>query len=129
MPVRQVRLGKALQMVALEGIDAILRTAPPGDLKALAAAAREGVSIERLALGEATSRSEVRVSIYDAVVKPILVTFRDIVMPGLPDDERDHVVRQFADRVNDIRDLWEEDENTEQQRREPVRLLAAPREN
>ena len=125
-PVRQVRLGQALQEVAIEGLDAILRSAPPNDLRALAAAAREGVQIERLALGEATSRSEVKVSAYNAIIVPIAQIFQDIVIPALVDAERDHVVRQFASQVDALKDVWGGGDVETQPRRGGQPLLAAP---
>ena len=98
MDLRQVQLGKRLQGVALDSVDAVQQDMTPGDT---ARWARVGVNIERLAGGRATSRPE---ATYNAIVGPILSLFQQVVVVAVPEGQRDDVMREFADGVNQIRD-------------------------
>lgn len=102
--VRQARLGRALQAVAMKGLDAVLQQElAPTDVRALAVAARAGVEVERLAVGEATSRSEVVITTYNRVILDVLALFEQLVAP-IEADQRTTITRRFANGVNEIRD-------------------------
>ena len=71
LDIRQARLGRGLQAVAQVGIDRLLRETPvTGDIRALSAAAKAGVDIERAAVSAA--RSADNTGRYNQVVVPIL---------------------------------------------------------
>ena len=61
--------------------------------------ARAGVRIDWLAIGEATSRSEVT---WNAFIRPVLNLFQQMVQPALPAEMREAVTAGFADEVNQV---------------------------
>ena len=106
MNERQADLGRIMQELAASRVADILKT--PQAISALnfrdaAALAREGVRIERLAVGEVTSRQEVLVTTYNRVVVPILQLFQTVVT-DLPEEVRRSIVERFANGVDAIRD-------------------------
>lgn len=106
MNVRQARLGRMMQQAATLKIEPL--TQPDADLSALTYAeasrlAKEGVTIERLATGEATERREIVVTTYNRVVMPIVVLFQQVVAT-LDPEQRARATREFARGVDAIRD-------------------------
>lgn len=95
---RQARMGLAMQLVATRRID----NADEMEMSAsdIARWARVGVDIERLAIGEATSRPEL---MYNQVIAPVLMLFQQVTAI-LPLEQREAVTQAFADGVNAIRD-------------------------
>ena len=119
--IRQARLGRGLQAVAQVGVDRLLRETPiTGDIRALSAAAKAGVDIERTAVSEAPSDSTAR---YNEVAVAFLRVFVQVVA-DLPDDVRERVTRRFANGVNDVRGLTTEPAVADRD----APLLAAPAE-
>ena len=125
LDIRQARLGRGLQAVAQVGVDRLLRETPiTGDIRALSAAAKAGVDIERAAVGEA--HSEDGAARDNAVAVAFLQVFAQVVA-DLPDDVRERITHRFAVGVNDVRDHWVEPVEGDA-RRTDVPLLAAPAE-
>ena len=123
--IRQARLGRGLQAVAQVGVDRLLRETPiTGDIRALSAAAKAGVDIERTAVGEA--HSEDSTARYNEVAVAFLRVFVQVVA-DLPDDVRERITHRFAVGVNAVRDNWVEPDKGDA-RRTDVPLLAAPAE-
>ena len=122
LDIRQARLGRGLQAVAQVGVDRLLRETPiTGDIRALSAAAKAGVDIERAAVGEAPSSDST--TRYNEVAVAFLRVFVQVVA-DLPDDVRERVTRRFANGVNDVRDLMPEPAVADR----ATPLLAAPAE-
>jgi len=106
MNERQADLGRVMQELAASRVAGILKDATAVSaltLRDAAALAREGVRIERLAVGEVTSRQEVLVTTYNRVVVPILQLFQ-MVIADVPEDARRSIVERFANGVDAIRD-------------------------
>ena len=95
---RQAQLGKGMQTVAAGGLRRLVDMEL--DAHAVSALARDGVKIERLALGEATSRAELAVQVVNAVVVGIVELFREV--NALPDPKER--IRRFAEGADQIID-------------------------
>ncbi len=104
---RHASLGRNLQALATEWAQKLVEEGQPMTPSDVVRWAEAGVRIERLALGQATSRTEVN---YNRIAAPILALFQQIVQPALPEPVRAQVVRDFADGVNEIRDNVSGDE-------------------
>tara|TARA_A100001518_G_C1193836_1_gene38763 strand:- start:147 stop:764 length:618 start_codon:yes stop_codon:yes gene_type:complete len=96
MNSRQARLGEAMQGIAAQVFAGIDRNA----LDAVAATrmAKEGVAIERLAQGEATSRSEIEIQVYSTFIRKVAVLFQQINTVDDPDER----LRRFASGTDSI---------------------------
>ena len=98
----QARLGKGMQMVAGLGLSGL---APQGklleNLKAgeVAVLAKEGAHLQRLALGEATSREEVAVQIWHRLIVPLVAEFKAVVAV-LDQAQQEALALDFGGRVN-----------------------------
>ena len=102
MAERHAGLGRKLQELAREWAQKYIAEGYPATAADVARWAEAGVAIERLALGQATSRTEVNRTTYTAVLMGVLELFKAVVQPALPGDARELVAREFADGVNDI---------------------------
>ena len=84
MNTRQAALGRALQGKAAQGLQTLQQDLlGAGDVAAMA---RDGVKIERLAMGEATSRQELAVLVINPVIQEIVALFvrvNDLADPEL----------------------------------------------
>ena len=105
MNVRQAALGRAMQGVAETAIGQLAEAlkaedAEPMGAQALARLAEIGTKIERLAMGEATTRAEILVSTYSTVVQEFVGLF--IVVNDLAEAEERK--RQYALGVDAIID-------------------------
>ena len=105
MNVRQAALGRAMQGVAESAIGKLAEAlkvpyAEPMGAQALARLADIGTKIERLAMGEATTRAEILVSTYSTVVQEFVGLF--IVVNDLAEAEERK--RQYALGVDAIID-------------------------
>ena len=101
MNERQANMGEAMQHVAGRGLAMIADNAgamTPGDVARLADI---GVKLERLALGEATTRSEIEVTVYNTIIQQIAALFINVNVMDSPDDR----TRTFADGVDGIIDV------------------------
>jgi hypothetical protein len=101
MNERQANMGAAMQTVAGRGLAMIADNAgamTPGDVARLADI---GVKLERLALGEATTRSEIEVTVYNTIIQQIAALFINVNAMDSPDDR----TRTFADGVDGIIDV------------------------
>ena len=120
--IRQARLGRGLQAVAQVGVDRLLRETPiTGDIRALSAAAKAGVDIERAAVSEAPSDSTAR---YNEVAVAFLRVFAEVVRREVPEDARERITRRFALELNNARGLMPEPAVADR----ATPLLAAPAE-
>ena len=102
MAARHAGLGRKLQDLATEWAARYVTEGQPLTPAEVVKWAEAGVAIERLALGQATSRSEVNRTTYTAVLVGVLELFKAVVQPALPGEAREIVAREFADGVNDI---------------------------
>ena len=99
---RHATLGQELVRLANDWARKLVEKGHPMTPTDVARWAEAGVRIERLAMGEATSRTEVNRTTYTAVLMGVLELFKAVVQPALPGDARELVAREFADGVNEI---------------------------
>ena len=104
MAERHAGLGRQLQELAREWAQTYIAEGYPATAADVARWAEAGVRIERLAMGEATSRTEVNRTTYNTVLVGVLELFKTVVQPAIPGDARELVAREFADGVNAITD-------------------------
>lgn len=100
MNTRQSQLGRALQGVAGK---ALTQLATPAGLREVGSAgvarlARDGVHIERLALGQATARHEIALAIVNVWIRAVAMLFQEV--NALPDGESR--ARAFAEGADTI---------------------------
>ncbi len=101
MDIRQAALGRTLQLVGGDRLKTIQEDNTPLEPRDVLGFIRTGQFVERLAVGEATSKDGV--VDYNTIVLPILNLFQQVV-GTLPEEIRSPVTRKFADGVNAIRD-------------------------
>lgn len=98
---RQANLGRMAQHLALRAFEAITKqtdSIAPGEAIRLA---KDGQHIERLAMGEATSRSDLAITIYNDLVPAFVVVVRDAVnIPEIPQDVREIVFRRLGPAID-----------------------------
>ncbi len=104
MHERHASLGRELVRLANEWARKLVEEGHPVTPIDVARWAEAGVRIERLAMGEATSRTEVNRTTYNTVLVGVLELFKAVVQPAIPGDARELVAREFADGVNAITD-------------------------
>ena len=102
MHERHAALGRELVRLADEWARKLVAEGHPVTPTDVARWAEAGVRIERLAMGEATSRTEVHRTTYNTLLVGVLELFKAVVQPAIPGDEREMVSREFADGVNAI---------------------------
>ena len=102
MAERHAVLGRKLQQLATEWAQRYVKEGKPLTAAEVVKWAETGVAIERLALGQATSRTEVNRTTYNTVLVGVLELFKTVVQPAIPGDDREMVSREFADGVNEI---------------------------
>lgn len=104
MEGRHAELGRELQRMALMWAVKLQEEGHPLTPTEVARWAEAGVRIERLAVGAATSRTEVNVQVWSQVLVAIGALFDQVVTPALPQAKRDLVARELAEGLNGIRD-------------------------
>ncbi len=92
MNERQAQLGRAAQELARKAFNSIGKQADAIGPHEAIRLAKDGQHIERLAMGEATSRHEIAVSVYNELVESIAILFEDASRL----DDRDAMRRRFA---------------------------------
>ena len=102
MNQRHAALGRELVRLANEWAQKLVAEGHPMTPTDVARWAEAGVRIERLAMGEATSRTEVNRTTYNTLLVGVLELFKTIVQPAIAGDAREMVSREFADGVNEI---------------------------
>ena len=101
MDIRQAALGRTLQLVGGDQLKRLQDADTPLEPRDVLGFIKTGQFVERLAVGEATSKDGVVE--YNTIVLPILNLFQQVV-GTMPEEIRGVVTRQFADGVNAIRD-------------------------
>lgn len=104
MEGRHVELGRELQRMALVWAQKLQEEGHPLTPTEVARWAEAGVRIERLAVGAATSRTEVNVQVWSQLLVQVGALFEQVIMPVLPQGQRDVVARQLANGLNEFRD-------------------------
>ena len=102
MAERHAVLGRKLQDLAQEWAQRYVEDGKPLTANEVVKWAETGIAIERLALGQATSRTEINRVTYNTVLVGVLELFKTVVQPAIPLNERELVARDFADGVNAI---------------------------
>lgn len=104
MEERHGGLGRKLQDLASEWAERYITEGHPLTPTEVVKWAESGVAIERLATGQATSRTEINRTTYNTLLVGVLELFKTVVQPAIPGDAREMVSREFADGVNAITD-------------------------
>lgn len=99
---RHANLGRELVRLANEWAQKLVAEGHPMTPTDVARWAEAGVRIERLAMGEATSRTEVNRTTYNTLLVGVLDLFKTVVQPAISGEAREMVSREFADGVNAI---------------------------
>ena len=96
---RHAELGAELQRLASAWAKKLAEDGHPMSPRDVARWAEAGVRIERLAVGAATSRHE---HSWNEFILPVLALFQQVVVPRVPEDNRQTILTDFADGVNQI---------------------------
>lgn len=103
MNERQAQLGRSLQGVAATALQSYVRDrgqldeVRPGEVARLAEA---GTKLERLALGEATERQEVVVTVWNVVVRELVPLFASVNALSAPDERAAAFARGLDELVD-----------------------------